>query len=79
MKLYEPYLEEENYTYVNPMEDYIHIDELKKYDDAKEHLEEIIHQLYNSGNIDSLEDALYELTNIFEIKLPIKKPILKGE
>jgi len=58
------------------MEDWVHVDELKKYDDAKDQLEELIHQIYNIGNVNALEDALEDLAGIFDIKLPNKEPKL---
>jgi len=60
----------------DPMEDWVHVDELNKYDDAKEHLEEVIHQIYNIGNVNALEDSLEGLANVFDINLPSKEPKL---
>ena len=66
--MYEPPLE--------PSDDFDCCDELTKYDDVKEFLEEVIHQVYNIGNVDALEGALDELVNIFNLKLPRTKPKL---
>lgn len=60
----------------NPTEDWVNVDELEKYDDAKEHLEEVIHQLYNIGNVNALENAIEELANVFDVNLPNKEPKL---
>ena len=73
---YEPSLEQEDYIYVDPMEDWVHVDELQKYDDAKEHIEEIVHQVYNIGNVEALTKALEALTEIYDVDLPEKKPKL---
>jgi len=74
---YEPSLEEEDYIYVDPMEDWVHVDEVAKYeDDAKEQFEKILHCVYNTGDVEGLEDALDEMASIFEVKLPENKPRL---
>lgn len=84
-QIYEPSFEQIDYSdYIDPTEDWVHIDELTKYDYAEEHLKEVINQVYNIGNIYALEDALDNLAGIFEISLPNKNPklikrIKKGE
>ena len=71
--LYEPPLEPyDDYDHM----DWVHVDELTKYDSAKAHLEEVLHQVYNIGNVCALENALDELADVFDIKLPAKKPRL---
>lgn len=62
--------------FYDPMEDWVHVDELEKYDDAKDKIEEIIHQVYNIGNVQLLEEAIDELASIFELKLPTTQPKL---
>ena len=75
MYICEPPLEP--YCDFDPMDGWVHVDELSKYDDAKEFLKEVINQIYNVGNLDDLENALDELVNIFGIRLPSKQPIIK--
>ena len=72
MYMYEPPLE----PYFDEMAEWVHIDELEKFDDAKDYLKEVLNQFYNVGNINALESALEDLANIFEINLPIKEPKL---
>jgi len=74
MNMYEPPLDP--YCDFDPMEDWVHVDELKKYDAAEEFLKEVINQVYNTGDVIALEDALEELANVFDIKLPRKEPKL---
>jgi len=74
MNMYEPPLEP--YCDFDPMDDWVHVDELNKYDDAECYLKQVINQIYNVGNIDALEDALEELANVFDINLPNKQPII---
>ena len=69
----------ENWDYPDyyDSDEWVHKDNLKKYDDAKEWIEETLHHVYNTGNIDELEIALDELTAIFDIKIPSTLPKLK--
>ena len=70
---FEPPLE----PYVDPMEEWVHVDEVAKYEyDAKECFEKILHCVYNTGDVEGLEDALDEMASIFEAKLPDKQPKL---
>lgn len=57
---------------------FVHVDELTKYDDAKEILKKILKLAYVTGDTLTLEDKLEELCGIFEIKLPRTKLLLRG-
>ena len=46
------------------------MDEVAKYDDAKDWLKEVLHHVYVTGNVQLFEDAIEELCAIFEVKLP---------
>lgn len=63
----------DEYDY-DPYEDYVHIDELEKYDDAKWQLEEILRHIYTTGDIQSMEDHLEELCAVFDLKIPETAP-----
>ena len=68
MSIYESYISHDEY--IDPLEDWVHISDLQKYDHAKTNLEEIIHQIYDIGDICAFENALEELASIFDIKVP---------
>lgn len=67
--------------YYGEPEDYVHRDEIKCYDDAKEWIEEIIKCVYDTGDVESMENALDELAAIWKITLPSQDPLIekKGE
>ena len=60
--------------YIDPYEDYVHIDELAKYEEAADYLKDMIRQVYEEGNVTLFEDALEDLAAIFDINLPKKAP-----
>lgn len=66
----------DEYDY-DPYEDYVHIDELEKYDEAKGFLEEILRHIYTTGDIELLEDQLEELCAVFDLKIPKSAPKLQ--
>lgn len=74
MNMYQPPLEP--YDDYDPMEDWVHVDELEKYDNAEEFLKEVINHVYNTGDIDELENSLDELAGVFNLKLPNKQPLI---
>ena len=74
MNTYEPPLEP--YCDYDPMDDWVHVDELDKYDDAEKSLKDVINHLYNTGDVEGLEDSLEELASVFDINLPNLKPKL---
>jgi len=61
----------------NSYEEYIHVSDLEKYEDAKEWVEELRHHFYNTGNLKLLENALSELGAVFDVKMPNKEPKLQ--
>lgn len=63
--------------YYDQYEDYVHIEELEKYNDAKGYLEEILRHIYTTGDIELLEDQLEELCSVFDIKIPKSSPKLQ--
>lgn len=58
--------------------EYVHIDELEKYDDAAILLKKILKYVYVTGDIKDFEDSLDELCDVFGIKIPYSKPIIRG-
>jgi len=68
MNIFEPSLEP--YCDYDPMEDWVHVDELSKYDDAESLIRKIIKNLYTTGDVLQFEDDFEELANIFDVNLP---------
>jgi len=58
--------------------EYVHIDELAKYDDAALLLNKILKNVYVTGVVSDFEENLDELCSIFGIKIPYSKPIIRG-
>jgi len=75
MNMYEPPLD----PYCDPMEEWVHVDELGKYINAEDLIRKIIKNLYGDGDVLRFEDDFEELANIFDVKLPRKEIKLKGE
>ncbi len=48
-----------------------------EYDEAKEWLKDLIHQVYNTGDIDDIERSLEEVACKFELNLPAKEPKIR--
>ena len=65
-----------NLDYLNcdESEQWVHVDNLEKYDYAKEWIDEVVHHMYNTGDVDEMENALDELLAIFSGKLPPNSP-----
>ena len=74
--MYEPPLEP--YCDYNPTDDYVHVDELSKYDDAKDLINKLINILYKSGDVFQFENNFEELASIFDVSLPVTTIKLKG-
>jgi len=55
-------------------DEYVHRDELIKYEEAKEWIKEMIHHMYDTGDIVEMENALDELTGIWGLRLPEHEP-----
>lgn len=62
----------------NPFDDFVSADELAKYEDASHLLKKIIKHVYVTGKVDSLENALDELCDVYGIKIPYSKPLIRG-
>lgn len=77
MNMYEPPLEP--YCDYDPYEDYVHIDELSKYDDAEGLIKKIIKNLYNTGNVSQFEDDFEDLAWIFNVNIPATNIKIKGD
>lgn len=58
----------------DPYEDYVHVDELTKYDDATNHIKEMINSFYQTGDLHKFETAFEELSAVFDINLPYANP-----
>ena len=63
--------------YYDP-DDFVHIDELDKYIDAESLIKDLIKHVYITGNVKDLEDSLDELCDVFNLKIPYSKPIIRG-
>jgi len=61
----------------DPYEDYVHIDELDKYDSAKINVAEIIRHIFVTGDIELLKEELTELCDVFDLKMPQTLPKLQ--
>ena len=66
----------DEYDY-DPYEDYVHIDELDKYEHAKINVAEIIRHFFTTGDIDSIKEELEELCEVFDLKMPKTMPKLQ--
>ena len=73
--MYEPPLEP--YCDYNPIDDYVHIDELSKYDDAKDLINKLINILYKSGDVLQFENDFEDLASIFDVNLPFENIKIK--
>jgi hypothetical protein len=75
----EKYMNYEDYFY-DPWESspngFIHEDDLPDLDFAKKMIKSVINAMYETGDIESLEDCLEELASCFQLKIPNKKPLL---
>lgn len=72
--IYEPPLDPDFYY---PMEEFVNVDELDKYEiDGKELFKKVLHHIYDTGDVENLEDVLDELATIFDVNLPKKNPKL---
>jgi len=56
---------------------WIHKDELPDLDHAKSMLENALIAIYQTGDIETLEDSLDELTGCFDLKMPKGRPALE--
>ena len=57
---------------------YVPVEEIEKYESAKEWLVELLHHIYETGDIDALEVALEEAIHPFGLKLPEGEPVIKS-
>lgn len=68
----------EDYDY-DPMEGYVPSEDLDPFLEAEEFVKEIIHHMYETGDVEKLEDALDELTAAWGLQLPRKEPMIKSK
>ena len=55
-------------------DDYVPREKINKYEDAEDWIKEMIHHMYDTGDIVALENALDELTGIWGLRLPEHEP-----
>lgn len=77
MHAYDTWKTTDPFECYSPMEDYVHVDEMKKYEDAQEWVEEIIECVYQKGDLESLENALEELAHIYGVKFASSSPVIE--
>ena len=70
-----PYALEPDY-YAEP-DDYVHRDDIKCYEGAKEWIEGIIECIYKTGDMEQLEYTLEELAAIWGMSIPPTEPLLQ--
>ena len=68
----------EDYEY-DPMEGYVPSQELDKFLNVEEFVKEIIHHMYETGDVDKIEDALDEITGVWGLQLPNKGPMIQKQ
>lgn len=71
--MYEPDLEEPCVG----NDEWIHEDDLPDYDYAKEMLHGVRNAIYETGDIENLEDCLECLMDVFKLKIPKTEPLLE--
>ena len=54
----------------NPMEDYVHVDDLKAFYDGEKDAKKILRALYVTGNKTEFESALEDLLTLWALNLP---------
>ena len=75
MHLEENMFEDNEYIYEDQ---WVYIEDIEKFkENASDWLEEIVHQVYNIGNVSMLEEALEELCGMFDVNLPKGKAKLQ--
>jgi hypothetical protein len=63
----------EKYSDENP---YIHIDDLLPAKNIEDQIKRLVRALYETGNIAEIEDSLDELSSVFDIKVPLRDPVM---
>ena len=56
---------------------WIHKDELPDLDHAKSMLQSVLTAIYETGDIEALEDSLDELAGCLDLKMPKGRPVLE--
>lgn len=67
---YDTWLTTNPSEYLDAGDEMVSIDELTKYVDAKEWMEELLHATYRTGNVQDFENALDELSRVWGLSLP---------
>jgi hypothetical protein len=55
---------------VDPMEDYVHVDDLPDLDHARDHMKGLFEVLYGTKDISALEDHLEEICSVLDMNIP---------
>lgn len=79
--MYSRYNDGDQDDYINPYEDYIHVDNIKMadvpiYENCQSEFRRLLTCVYESGDIETMEDSLDELVSLFGLRLPAKSPVL---
>lgn len=51
--------------------------QVARFEDAKEWLEELLYHMYTTGSVLGMEGALDELSGLWDIKLPKSAPVIQ--
>lgn len=62
----------------DPFCDFIHVDDLPDLDYVKDMLISVTNALYETGDVENLEDCLENLLACFDLKIPLNHPKLNG-
>ena len=58
-------------------DDYVPREKINKYEDAEEWIKEMIHHMYDTGDVEALENAFDELAGIWGLRLPEREPKIR--
>lgn len=67
---------EEYYLEESPLDEWVHEDDLPDLEFMKDMTISVINAIYETGDIENLEDCLEELAAGFDLQIPNKKPML---
>lgn len=59
---------------MNHPEDWVHVEELERFQNADEIIKALIKGVYSTGSVTDIEAALEDLASVWDIKLPDAKP-----
>lgn len=60
--------------YPDYKDEFVHVNELTKYENAAEYVEEIVKHVYLTGDVRELEKQLEELAHVFHLQIPDGSP-----